>query len=68
MSAFRVNQFLRGHNYLYTDFLMTNAYSSQETIAEVIDFFEKNILLTAHYLETLDPNFTIYKRAIENED
>jgi hypothetical protein len=42
-SAWEINQTLRGHNYFYTDFLMTRAFDDEEAIKIVIEYFCLNI-------------------------
>lgn len=42
---------------MYTDFLMTYKFHSQEGVAHAIDFFKANVTLLAHYLKTIDANF-----------
>ncbi len=66
LTAHRVNQFLRGHNFCYTDFLMTCAYQSSEAVKEVLDYFKLNIHFACEYLDSIDPNFTVYNKAQEN--
>ena len=49
---------------MYTDFLMTYKFHSQEGVAHAIDFFKANVTLLAHYLKTIDANFGEYFASI----
>ena len=54
---------IRGHNYLYTDYLMTIYYSKEESLAAVIKYFELNIKFVANYLKEYDSEFKLYYQA-----
>jgi len=40
----QLNQLVRGHNYMYNDFLMTCKFHNPEGIAAAIEYFELNVI------------------------
>ena len=75
MTAREINQFIRGHNYFYTDFLMTKTYESNFTLKKIIDYFKYNMDYCIQYLDDVDPEFKqvtfilfsiIYPKRVQN--
>lgn len=58
-TAWEINQWFRGHNYLYVDFLMTETYNTLEQITAVMDYFLANVKLVINYLKNVDPEFKL---------
>ena len=56
-SAWEINQTLRGHNYFYTDFLMTRTIETQEAFTAIMEYFKMNIIIAINYLNHIDENF-----------
>jgi hypothetical protein len=52
-----MNQLLRGHNYLYVDFLMTWKYQTLEGITAAIEYFLINIKFLATFLHQINEHF-----------
>lgn len=62
-TAHQINQIIRGHNYFYTDFLMTKTYDSSESVSAVMEYFKVSIKFAVEYLKAIDPEFTQYYRS-----
>ena len=56
-SAHEVNQILRGHNYFYTDYLMTHKYPIKEGLELALKYFEMNVEHLVKYLKDIDGHF-----------
>ena len=56
-TAHEINQQLRGHNYLYIDFLMTWKFASVEGVRYAIEYFLINIKLINSFLKLIATNF-----------
>jgi len=52
-----MNQLLRGHNYFYTDFLMTIKDHDPKSLDLAIKYFDLNISFLCHYLKHIYKNF-----------
>ena len=55
-----LNQIVRGHNYFYTDFLMTTKYQIKEGLKQAIEYFEMNVQHLMLYLKTINDNIKEY--------
>ena len=56
-SAHEINQILRGHNYFYTDYLMTHKYPIREGIDMALQYFEMNVGHLVKYLQNIYAHF-----------
>lgn len=55
-SVHQLNQFIRGHNYLYIDFLMTVKYADLTSFNLVVEFFWLNIDFLVKYIDNISKN------------
>ena len=55
-----LNQIVRGHNYFYTDFLMTTKYQIKEGLKQAVEYFEMNVEHLVKYLSTINDNYKEY--------
>ena len=53
----RVNQVVRGHNYLYVDFIMNSKLATVEALAIVMKYFKLNIDFLVQYLSHVQEKF-----------
>ena len=59
-SVHELNQVLRGHNYFYTDFLMTTKFQIKQGLKKAVEYFEMNVEHLLQYLKTINDNFKEY--------
>ena len=56
-SVHEINQLLRGHIYLYTDFLMINKYQNVSDITLAIEYYYQNIQFLVEFLSNIAAHF-----------
>ena len=60
----KMNQSLRGHNYLWVDFIMTTKLTDVNSFKLIMKFFKMNLDFLVSYLLKIQDNFNEYIKII----